>query len=83
MLGARGQSAIATLVERQTRYVMLLAVGRNKTSPHVCALIAKKIRTLPQHLAVSLTSMAGHRQFSIATGSTSTSVIVKPVATRQ
>ena len=73
MLGARGQSAIATLVERQTRYVMLLAVGRNKTSPHVCALIAKKIRTLPQHLAVSLTwdrgkEMAGHRQFSIATG---------------
>ena len=44
MLGARGQSAIATLVERQTRYVMLLAVGRNKTSHHVCALIAKKIR---------------------------------------
>ena len=55
MLGARGQSAIATLVERQTRYVMLLAVGRNTTSHHVCALIAKKIRTLPQHLAVSLT----------------------------
>ena len=73
LLGARGQSAIATLVERQTRYVMLLAVGRNKTSHHVCALIAKKIRTLPQHLAVSLTwdrgkEMAGHRQFSIATG---------------
>tara|TARA_B100000315_G_scaffold168655_1_gene157215 strand:- start:171 stop:1325 length:1155 start_codon:yes stop_codon:yes gene_type:complete len=73
LLGARGQSAIATLVERQTRYVMLLKVGRNKTSPHVCALLAKKIRTLPQHLAVSLTwdrgkEMAGHRQFSIATG---------------
>ena len=73
MLGARGQSAIATLVERQTRYVMLLAVGRNKTSHHVCALIAKKISTLPQHLAVSLTwdrgkEMARHRQFSIATG---------------
>ena len=40
MLGVRGQSAIATLVERQTRYVMLLAVGRDKTSHHVCALIA-------------------------------------------
>ena len=46
MLGVRGQSAIATLVERQTRYVMLLAVGRDKTSHHVCALIAKKIRTM-------------------------------------
>lgn len=73
MLGARGQSAIATLVERQTRYVMLLAIGRDKTSQHVCALLAKKIRTLPQHLARSLTwdrgkELAGHLQFSIATG---------------
>jgi IS30 family transposase len=38
ILGARGQSSIATLVERQTRYVMLIAVGRNKTSSHVCSL---------------------------------------------
>jgi transposase, IS30 family len=73
LLGVRGQSAIATLVERQTRYVMLLAVGRDKTSQHVCALLAKKIRTLPQHLARSLTwdrgkELAGHLQFSIATG---------------
>ena len=61
MLGVRGESAIATLVERQTRYVMLLAVGRDRTSARVCALIAKKIRTLPQHLAVSLTGTAGRR----------------------
>ena len=73
MLGARGQSALATLVERQTRYVMLLASGRDKTSQHVCGLLAKKIRTLPRHLARSLTwdrgkELAGHLQFSIATG---------------
>jgi IS30 family transposase len=73
ILGARGQSAIATLVERQTRYVMLLAVGRDKTSRHVCSLIAKKIKTLPRHLAVSLTwdrgkELAAHLQFSVATG---------------
>ena len=73
MLGARGQSAIATLVERQTRYVLLLAIGRDKTSQHVCGLLAKKIRTLPRHLARSLTwdrgkELAGHLQFSIATG---------------
>ena len=58
---------------RQTRYVMLLAIGRDKTSQHVCALLAKKIRTLPQHLARSLTwdrgkELAGHLQFSVATG---------------
>jgi IS30 family transposase len=73
ILGRLGQSAIATLVERQTRYVMLLAVGRDKTSSNVCSLIAKKIKTLPKHLAVSLTwdrgkEMAGHLQFSVATG---------------
>jgi IS30 family transposase len=73
ILGARGQSAIATLVERQTRYVMLIAVGRDKTSSHVCSLIAKKIKTLPKNLAVSLTwdrgkELADHLQFSVATG---------------
>ena len=73
ILGRLGQSAIATLVERQTRYVMLLGVGRDKTSNHVCSLIAKKIKTLPKHLAVSLTwdrgkEMAGHVQLSVATG---------------
>jgi IS30 family transposase len=73
ILGRLGQSAVATLVERQTRYVMLLAAGRDKTSSHICSLIAKKIKTLPKHLAVSLTwdrgkEMAGHHQFSVATG---------------
>jgi len=73
ILGARGQSAIATLVERQTRYVMLVAIGRDKTSSHVCSLIAKKIKTLPKDLAVSLTwdrgkELANHLQFSVATG---------------
>ena len=73
ILGRLGQSATATLVERQTRYVMLLAAGRDKTSSHICSLIAKKIKTLPKHLAVSLTwdrgkEMAGHHQFSVATG---------------
>jgi hypothetical protein len=48
------------------RYVMLLAVVRDRTSARVCALIVKKIQTLPRHLAVSLTwdrglELAGHR----------------------
>ena len=82
VLGVRGESAIATLVERQTRYVMLLAVGRDRTSARVCSLIAKKIKTLPQHLAASLTwdrgkEMAGHREVSIASAP---AVLVDPVA---
>ena len=73
IVGALGQSAIATLVERQTRYVMLLSVGRNKTSQHVCSLLAKKIKTLPRHLAVSLTwdrgkELAAHLGFTVDTG---------------
>ncbi len=73
IVGALGQSAIATLVERQTRYVMLLSVGRNKTSQHVCSLLAKKIKTLPRHLAVSLTwdrgkELAAHLEFTVDTG---------------
>lgn len=52
---------------------MLLAVVRDRTSARVCALIVKKIQTLPRHLAVSLTwdrgvELAGHRQFTVATG---------------
>ena len=80
MLGARGQSAIATLVERQTRYVMLLAVGRNKTSHHVCALIAKKIRTLPSisrcpSRGTAARKWLGTANSALRLASTSTSVI--------
>jgi IS30 family transposase len=73
ILGAHNRSAIVTLVERQTRYVMLARIGADKTSPAVCAAIADKIATLPDHLARSLTwdqgkEMAGHAQFSVRTG---------------
>ena len=63
MLGVRGESAIATLVERQTRYVMLLAVGRDRTSARVCALLAKKIRHRPHPaLCVRIQVRAARRQ---------------------
>jgi transposase, IS30 family len=73
LLGARGHSAIVTLVERHTRYVMLARIGRDKTSPAVCEAIARKILELPEQLARSLTwdrgrEMAGHAQFTVRTG---------------
>jgi IS30 family transposase len=73
ILGAHNRSAIVTLVERQTRYVLLARIGADKTSPAVCAAIADKIHTLPGHLARSLTwdqgrEMAGHAQFTVRTG---------------
>ena len=54
IVGARGKSAIVTLVERQTRYVMLRGRGC-KTSAHVCAAITAQIQRLPEHLVSSLT----------------------------
>jgi transposase, IS30 family len=73
LLGAGGQSAIVTLVERQTRYLLLARIGTDKTSPAVCGAIARKILELPEQLTRSLTwdrgrEMAGHAQFSVKTG---------------
>ena len=64
-------SQIATLVERQTRYVMLVKVGAKDTKTVVNALI-KNARKLPQELYKSLTwdrgkEMAGHKRFTLAT----------------
>ena len=64
-------SQIATLVERQTRYVMLVKVGAKDTETVVNALI-KNARKLPQELYKSLTwdrgkEMAGHKRFTLAT----------------
>jgi IS30 family transposase len=64
-------SQIATLVERQTRYVMLVKVGGKDTETVVNALI-KNARKLPQELYKSLTwdrgkEMAAHKRFTLAT----------------
>ncbi len=68
---ALSNSQIATLVERQTRYVMLVKLARKDTETVVNALI-KNARKLPQELYKSLTwdrgkEMAGHKRFTLAT----------------
>jgi IS30 family transposase len=73
LMGAGNRSAIVTLVERHTRYVLLARIGTDKTSPAVCEAIADKILDLPRHLARSLTwdrgrEMADHAHFTIQTG---------------
>jgi len=70
MFGAHN-SQIATLVERQTRYVMLAKVAGKDTETVVDALI-KSARKLPQELYKSLTwdrgkEMADHKRFTLAT----------------
>ena len=62
---------IATLVERQSRFTMLVKVGGKDTQTAVRALI-KQVRRLPAELRKSLTwdrgmELAAHKAFSIAT----------------
>ncbi len=64
-------SQIATLVERRTRYVMLIKVSSKDTETVINALI-KHAHTLPRELYKSLTwdrgkEMADHKRFSLAT----------------
>jgi IS30 family transposase len=63
---------IATLVERHTRYVMLVKLP-DKNSIRVADLLAKHIQRLPKELKRSLTwdrgiEMASHGRFTVATG---------------
>ncbi|MCK0509561.1 IS30 family transposase [Aromatoleum buckelii] len=71
LLCGSGNSQIATLVERQSRYVMLVKVVRKDTETVVKALI-KHARKLPHELYQSLTwdrgkEMADHKHFTVAT----------------
>lgn len=71
LLCGSGNSQIATLVERSTRYVMLVKVDRKDTQTVVDALI-RTARLLPDELYKSLTwdrgkELADHRRFTLAT----------------
>jgi IS30 family transposase len=71
LLCGSGNSQIATLVERHTRYVMLVKVTGKDTETVTNALI-KNARKLPQELYKSLTwdrgkEMADHKRFTLAT----------------
>jgi len=71
LLFGSGNSQIATLVERQTRYLMLVKVAAKDTETVVEALI-KHARKLPQELYKSLTwdrgkELADHKRFTLAT----------------
>jgi len=75
IIGKGTRSAIGTLVERQTRYVMLVALPHGRTAEAVRAALAAKILTLPGELRRSLTwdrgkEMAEHVRFTVETGVT-------------
>jgi transposase, IS30 family len=72
IIGADGASAIGTLVERATRYVLLVHLPNGRTAEAVRDQLVATIATLPAHLRGSLTwdqgaEMAAHRSFTVAT----------------
>jgi IS30 family transposase len=73
IVGKANRSFIGTLVERQTRYVLLTHLGNDASTETVIRKIAEQIVRLPEQLRRSLTwdqgrEMASHRQFTVATG---------------
>ncbi len=73
LLMGKKQTAIGTLVERATRYVMLFPLPDGNTAESVRTALAKTIQRLPEHLWRSLTwdqgkEMAQHARFTIDTG---------------
>ena len=71
LLTGPNNSYIATLVERHTRYVMLVKVANKETQTVISALI-KQSKKLPSELKKSLTwdrgkELMNHRRFSLAT----------------
>lgn len=72
LIMGRDKSAIGTLVERSTRYVMLFALEK-PTAKNVRVEMTQKIMQLPAQLRKSITwnrgkEMAQHRQFTIDSG---------------
>jgi IS30 family transposase len=72
LIGTR-TNAIATLVERQTRYCQLVALPEGPGPEAVCEALKQSIITLPAQLRRSLTwdqgsEMSEHRRFSVESG---------------
>jgi IS30 family transposase len=73
ILGSNCRSAIGTLVERSTRFVMLVHLPDNHGAEAVRDGLVTTIGTLPAHLRRSLTwdqgtELAQHQQITFSTG---------------
>lgn len=73
LMFGKGKTAIITLVERQSRFVMLIGLGGRHTADMVADALAAHIVDLPRQLRRSITwdqgkEMAQHARFSIDSG---------------
>jgi IS30 family transposase len=73
IIGSGHKSAVGTLVERSTRFVLLLHLGEDHTAITVERAMRRAIATLPRELMRSVTwdqgtEMSNHRSITVATG---------------
>jgi IS30 family transposase len=73
ILGKDGASQIGTLVERSTRFLLLVELRHGRTAELVAEALAAKITTLPEAVHRSLavdrgSEMAQHAKFTVASG---------------
>jgi IS30 family transposase len=73
IIGRNGASAIGTLVERTTRYLLLIHLPEGRTAIKVNEAITAAIKGLPDDLVRTLTwdqgkELSGHVQFTVDTG---------------
>jgi IS30 family transposase len=78
IMGKGGRSAIGTLVERSSRYVMLLHLPHGRTAEAVRVALTRQLARMPADLRRTLTwdqgkEMAEHVKFTVDTNTTSTS----------
>ena len=73
IVGLHRKTALGTLVERTTRYTLLVPLGKNKSAVAVRRAYAKAFHSLPKELKRTLTydqgkEMLEHKRFTIDTG---------------
>ena len=73
IIGKGGKSQIATLVDRKSRFTILVKIPYDRTADRVAGLLAEKMETLPDFLRKSVTwdqgkEMARHADFTVRTG---------------
>jgi IS30 family transposase len=72
IIGKDSNSAIGTLVERSTRYLILLHLPLGRGAESVRLALTEQMKTLPAHLVRSITwdqgsELASHRRFTLDT----------------
>lgn len=73
IVGRYKRTALGTLVERTTRYTLLVPLGKNKDAVSVRKAYARTLRSVPRELAKTLTydqgkEMSEHKIFTVDTG---------------